>query len=102
MIYCFDLDGTLCETEGSDYPGSLPKYERIDVVNKLYDAGHTIIIETARGSGSGVDWYGVTYTQLKNWKIKFHRLRVGTKIHADIFVDDKGVSDSEFFKELYK
>ena len=63
MIYCFDLDGTLGTTpphqEDStpgDYMNSVPMQERIDVVNRLYDEGHTILIETARGSGSGIDW----------------------------------------------
>ncbi len=97
MIYCFDLDGTLCDTEGSDYPGSLPKQERIDVVNKLYDQGHTIYIETARGSGSGKDWFAHTKDQLDGWGVKYHRLRTGVKFHADIFVDDKGISDAGFF-----
>jgi len=99
MIYCFDLDGTLCDTEGSDYPAALPKQERIDVVNKLYNQGHTIYIETARGSGSGKDWFVYTKDQLDGWGVKYHRLRTGVKFHADVFVDDKGISDSEFFNE---
>jgi hypothetical protein len=99
MIYCFDLDGTLCDTEGSDYESALPKQERIDVVNKLYDQGHTIYIETARGSGSGKNWLDYTKTQLDGWGIKYHKLRSGVKFHADIFVDDKGMSDVDFFSK---
>lgn len=99
MIYCFDLDGTLCDTEGAGYESALPKHERIDVVNKLYDAGHTIYVETARGSGSGIDWYDYTASQLASWGLKYHKLRTGVKFHADIFVDDKGISDVLFFRE---
>ena len=100
MIYCFDLDGTLCHTEGSDYPRAIPMQERIDAVNELYENGHTIYIETARGSGSGKDWKRFTSNQLDEWKVKRHKLRVGIKFHADIFVDDKGISDKDFFKEI--
>ena len=98
MIYCFDLDGTLCDTEGSEYESAFPKKERIDVVNKLYDQGHTIYIETARGVGSGIDWHDVTADQLESWGVKYHTLRTGTKFHADVFVDDKGINDFDFFK----
>ena len=98
MIYCFDLDGTLCRTEGSDYDNSTPINERIGEVNKLYDEGHTIYIETARGSVSRKNWLIHTRDQLNSWGVKYHKLRVGTKFHADVFIDDKGISDGEFFK----
>lgn len=98
MIYCFDLDGTLCTNTEGDYESASPFFDRIKVVNKLYNDGHTIIIETARGSGTGIDWNEVTKTQLEDWNVKYHKLRVGVKIHADIFIDDKGVSDINFFK----
>ena len=99
MIYCFDLDGTLCYTKGSDYENSNPIQERIDWVNRLYDDGHTIYIETARGSSTGINWLSHTKKQLDCWGLKYHRLRSGTKFHADVFIDDKGVSDDDFFKE---
>jgi hypothetical protein len=97
MIYCFDLDGTLCVTEGSNYPGAIPRQERIDVVNKLYNDGHIIYVETARGSSSGKDWKEYTSDQLNAWGVKYHKLRVGIKFHADVFIDDKGINDDEFF-----
>lgn len=99
MIYCFDLDGTLCTNTEGDYESASPFFYRIDVVNKLYDDGHTIVIETARGSSTGIDWNEVTKNQLESWGVKYHKLRVGIKIHADIFIDDKGVSDINFFKK---
>ena len=98
MIYCFDLDGTLCNTEGNNYSESTPKKDRIAVVNKLYDQGHTILIDTARGSVSGKNYFFFTLNQLKSWGLKFHTLRTGTKIGADVFIDDKGISDLNFFK----
>ena len=101
MIYQFDLDNTLCETESKDgqidYMGAPPFMDRIAMVNKLYDDGHTIYIETARGSGSGKDWYAKTKEQLDGWGLKYHKLRTGVKFPADVFVDDKGISDKDFF-----
>lgn len=98
MIYCFDLDGTLCHTDGSDYKESKPIQARIDYVNRLYDEGHTIYIETARGSSTGIDWTLHTKKQLETWGLNYHRLRAGTKFHADVFIDDKGISDKDFFE----
>lgn len=96
-IIQFDLDNTLCNTEGNYYEASTPKQDRIDYVNKLYDEGHTIIIETARGCVSGKSWFYYTLDQLKSWGLKFHTLRTGVKFGADIFVDDKGFNDKVFF-----
>jgi|SRR5210317_1550786 len=97
MIYCFDLDNTLCNTKGNYYEEATPKEERIAFVNKLYSEGHTIIIDTARGCVSGKNWFYFTLEQLKGWDVKFHTLRTGVKFGADIFVDDKGFNDKDFF-----
>jgi len=92
MIYCFDLDGTLCDTRGKDYAGSVPIMGRIRRVNKLYQIGHTIIIDTARGTGSGEDWHERTAEQLARWGVLHHELRVGIKLPADIYVDDRAIN----------
>ena len=97
MIYCFDLDNTLCKTHESNYESSTPIVERIELVNKLHDEGHIIIIDTARGSVSGKNWWRFTVEQLNSWGLKFHTLRTGVKFSADIFVDDKGFNDKYFF-----
>jgi|TARA_B110000285_G_C15089028_1_gene597952 hydroxymethylpyrimidine pyrophosphatase-like HAD family hydrolase len=99
MVYCFDLDGTLCNTDGNNYKDSTPKKERIKIVNTLYEDGHTILIDTARGCVSGKNYFFFTMEQLKSWGVKFHTLRTGVKFGADIFVDDKGVKDQLFFKD---
>ena len=98
MVYCFDLDGTLCNTDGNNYKDSTPKKERIEIVNTLYDQGHTILIDTARGCVSGKNYFFFTMEQLKSWGVKFHTLRTGVKFGADIFIDDKGIQDQRFFK----
>ena len=49
--FCFDLDNTLCKTLGSNYSNSKPDKKAINLVNSLYDYGHTIKIYTARFMG---------------------------------------------------
>jgi hypothetical protein len=98
-IYCFDLDNTLCRTEGNIYEEAQPIVNRIEFVNKLYSEGHTIIIETARGCVSGKNWFYFTLNQLKSWNVNFHTLRTGHKIGADFFIDDRGINDKDFFKD---
>ena len=102
LIYVFDLDGTLCDTKGNYYEKATPKKDRIRLVNDLYDDGHTIIIDTARGCASGKNWWYFTVEQLKSWGVKFHTLRTGVKFGADIFIDDKGFNDKEFFNGVSK
>lgn len=99
MVYCFDLDGTLCNTDDNNYSESTPKKDRINIVNNLYDEGNTIIIDTARGSVSGKNYFFFTVNQLKSWGLKFHTVRTGVKIGADIFIDDKGIQDKRFFED---
>lgn len=87
-IYCFDLDNTLCKTLGEDYSKSEPIQERIKIVNKLYDEGNEVIIFTARGSVTGIDWTELTEKQLKFWNVKYTKLLLG-KPAADFYIDDK-------------
>lgn len=96
MKYCFDLDDTLCKFTG-EHIKAIPYPERIAKVNKLYDQGHTIVIETARGSESGIDYFEMTQKQLKDWGLKYHQLRTGKKIFADVYVDDRAINEKDFF-----
>jgi hypothetical protein len=110
MKYVIDLDGTLCrtpETRTEDggfverhYDECTPYMDRIEAVNKLYDAGHTIIIDTARGASSGTNWLEYTRRQLASWGLRYHRLRVGVKIGADVYVDDRAIRPEDFFPEV--
>ena len=106
MTYVFDIDGTICATQGSDYEKSIPHRDRIQRVNSLYDAGHTIIMLTARGMGrTGQNelesyrlLYDFTHRQLTDWKVQFHKLMLG-KPAADFYIDDKAINDGEFFEK---
>ena len=101
MIYCFDLDGTICTQDGSsNYEDAKPLPVMVQRVNDLYDAGNTIIVNTARGTRSGVDWHDITKNQLDNWGVKYHELVVGKKPHYDIVVDDKSITPWHFRSDL--
>jgi hemin uptake protein HemP len=94
--YCFDLDGTLCTNTEAEYAQALPLPERILKVNELYDKGNRILIYTTRGTFTGIDCRDLTQKQLDTRGKKHHELRLG-KPFADVYVDDRGVSDSDFF-----
>mgnify|MGYP003663176585 CR=1 FL=1 len=105
MNYVFDIDGTICNTENSDYENSKPITSRIDFVNSLYDDGHHIVFHTARGMGrsknsfsyANTAFYELTRKQLLDWGVKFHELHLG-KPAGDVYVDDKGKKDRDFFE----
>lgn len=74
-----------------------PYRDRITKVNRLYEQGHIIMIDTARGTMTGKDHLEKTEQQLKDWGVKYHILRTGVKFFADKYIDDRGLSDKEFF-----
>ena len=98
MNYCFDLDGTICDTPmrpSDNKPGYLeatPFPFMVEQVNRLFDEGNKIIIMTARGRGSGIDWTELTIKQLDMWGVKYHELEpMFHKPTGDLFIDDKGI-----------
>ena len=98
-----DIDGTICNevfnADGTkNYALHEPMMDRIEKVNALYNAGHTIKYMTARGAVSGVDYYNLTRNQLINWGAKHHELSVGEKEHYDIWIDDKAFWSENFFR----
>ena len=93
MRWCFDLDNTLVNTKGSDYENSTPISEAIAKVRGYKDRGDHIIIMTARGSGSKVDWRDFTEKQLNKFGIPYDQLIVGLKPGGvDVFVDYKAIN----------
>ena len=104
MTYVFDIDGTICSVTKGDYGFAVPYLKRIEKINKLYDEGHTIIFQTARGMGRSDNntgyanraFYNFTRKQLLDWGVKFHDLFLG-KPAGDVYIDDKGIKDEDFF-----
>lgn len=99
MIFYIDIDETICFYEGErHYPNALPYTERIKKINDLYDAGHTIVYWTARGSQTGIDWTETTRQQLVKWGAKFHDVKLG-KPHFDMYICDKAMNCETFFNK---
>ena len=95
MIYCFDIDGTLCTNTDGDYLTAKPMHDVIAQVNHLYEEGHHILLYTARGATTGIDWRELTEKQLREWGVRYHALYMG-KPTAHVYVDDKSVNVSDW------
>lgn len=87
-----DIDGVVARlTPDNNYANSTPNTAMITTINTLYDAGHNIIMFTARGTMTGIDWRETTQNQLKSWGVRYHELHLG-KPAADYYVDDRMIS----------
>ena len=88
-----DIDETIADylptDDKSDYNLATPIHINIDKINKLYDEGNQITYYTARGSGTGIDWFEVTKEQLDRWGAKYHNLSTGKKPPYDLIICDK-------------
>ena len=98
MQIIIDLDGTIC-TEEKMFSRSLAKpiAKSIESVNLLYNAGHTIIIYSAR------NW--IEYEMTINWltihNVSFHQLVMG-KPQGDVWIDDRAIGFDNWKNVLSK
>tara|TARA_R100000664_G_C2669904_1_gene82385 strand:+ start:293 stop:586 length:294 start_codon:yes stop_codon:yes gene_type:complete len=96
MIVYIDIDETIANTpDDRNYSMSTPIKENIAKANKFYDEGHTVVYWTARGSGTGIDWYDITKDQLIQWGAKHHDLKLGKPMY-DLFIDDKAINSEDW------
>lgn len=87
--FVFDIDGVIAKLQNeNNYAFSEPNEQIINVINKLHRMGHRIIIYTARGYVTGIDWHDETVKQFKEWGLCYHELHFG-KPNADYYIDDK-------------
>ena len=87
--FVFDIDGVIAKlSPNNDYSLAEPNQIMIDAINKLYEMGNRIVLLTARGYVTGIDWGITTKTQLSNWGVCYHELHFG-KPNADYYIDDK-------------
>lgn len=94
-LFVFDIDGVIAlKREDLDYGQAEPNEKMIKIINQLYDWGNRIVLFTARGYVTGIDWKPTTEKQMKDWGLKYHELHMG-KPNADFYVDDK-MLDLEF------
>jgi len=93
----FDIDGTICNlVDGMDYGKATVFNDMVVLINDLYEQGHFIIIQTARGMGSCAGsvelahkmWYEKTKNQLDGWGLRYNELHIG-KPYADVYIDDR-------------
>ena len=110
-IIAVDLDHTLCIPKSGNtyekYGLADPIEHMIQLVNRLYEDGHEIIIYTARrmlthnGNVSEVikDVGEITENWLKAHNVKYHRIVYG-KLYFDVLLDDKGYRPEECLEEL--
>lgn len=93
--FVFDIDGVVAQLDESlQYDRELPAVRTIDIINRMYHMGNEIILFTARGYKTGLDWREVTERQMRDWGVCYHELKFG-KPAASFYVDDKNM-DLEF------
>ena len=95
-VFCFDIDGVICNNTWGEYDKAKPILKSINKINQLYDSGNTILLFTARFMGKNneseieahLEGYEFTKKQLDSWGVKYHKLKMG-KPSFDIIIDDK-------------
>ncbi len=101
-LFVFDIDGVIAlKREDLDYGQAMPNERMIKIINSLYDMGNRIVLFTARGYVTKIDWRPTTEKQMKDWGVKYHELHMG-KPNADYYVDDKFLDLDFLYKEFGK
>jgi CMP-N,N'-diacetyllegionaminic acid synthase len=98
MKVCFDIDGVLCDQTEGTYEDAQPNRPMIDLLNRLYERGVTIVLHTSRfmgrakGDREEVERIGRAFTekQLASWGVRYHELWMG-KPRYDYVIDDRSV-----------
>ena len=89
---CFDIDGVLfSRTFDGNYENATPNKGIISFVKTLKEKGFVIILHTARGTKTGIDWKEITKKPLLDHNIPYDKL-VFNKPGSDFYVDDRGIS----------
>ena len=95
MIIAVDFDGTLCKHEFPNI-GS-PNIELINMLRKLKNEGHKIILNTCRDGKyliAAISWcqdFGLTFDAINEnlLEIKREFFELSNKVYADIYIDDR-------------
>ena len=103
MRICFDLDNTLCS--GKPYDIAQPLRGAKELLIRLKEKGHVIIIHTARGMGTNSSNVGatiasigkMTLNQLEDWEFIYDEIYFG-KPSAEVYIDDKAFHASDLEK----
>lgn len=97
MKICIDVDGVLCELRKPDetYETLLPKAGAVEKMQALKNAGHYLILSTARHMGTCNSNIGLVVARqgktlldwLERYQIPYDEIWFG-KPHADVYIDD--------------
>ncbi len=87
IIY-INIDNTICTTKLNDYIHSIPDYNIIHKMNKLYEEGNEIHYWSSRGTNSGIDWGDTTLKQMKLWGVMYNTINIGKPCY-DFWIDNK-------------
>ena len=89
---CFDIDGVIfSRTANNNYSEAIPNKGVIKFVKLLHAMGFKIILHTARGSKTGINWENLTRLQLRENDIPFNKLIFG-KPGSEFYIDDRSIS----------
>lgn len=108
MVIAIDFDGTIVEHEYPAIGKLLPDAE--EVINKLYDDGHYIIIWTCRSDDLSINQM---IDFLNKEEIHYHKVNENApyslihfspapKILAHVYIDDRMVGGLPEWKEIYR
>lgn len=104
----FDIDDTICDNKGRDYPNAIPYIDVIDKINKLHEQGFYIVLYTSRGmvscNGDISKIVAKNKEVLEEWlnryDVQYDELIFGKPI-ADLYVDDKAMSLCDFKSAIF-
>ena len=109
MRICFDLDNTIVTypTISGDYSTVKPINNIINLIRKLKEDNHTIIIYTARRMKTHNNNIGacladigeITFKTLKDFNIPYDEIIFGKPI-ADIYIDDRSINPYKYNMNL--
>ena len=100
--FVFDIDGVIATyRDDLAYDKAMPNQKMIDIINQLHDWGNRIVLYTARGYVTRIDWREVTEKQMADWGLKYDEL-LFTKPNGDFYVDDKMMDMAFLYKEFSK
>lgn len=90
--FVFDIDGVIASIVlGNDYALAKPLIGNIARLRRLHARGNKIVLFTARGYVTRIDWSETTRRQMQEWGVPHHELHYG-KPAADFYIDDKMLS----------
>ncbi len=89
---CFDIDGVIATiVPSNEYALAKCNKDTIKLISNLKKLGFKIVLYTARGSATGINWKETTKKQMNEWGVEYDELHFG-KPAALYYVDDRLIS----------